>query len=497
VNRIAAFASPAAPDSSWVTSRRAIVWVGIAAGLIVCAAVVGAPILLEGLTLKKQAFLVGVLACGLVAVGTRHRERIAVAGLLLLAPVYYPYYPAGTPAPHVGGAAGWHIGPADLPLALLYLYWLIDWGSHGPARGERSIKYFLLFLPFLAWLTFSIVIAYRPEWGLYEWMRWLRVALILIYTIRRFPAEDIRFVLLVLAASLAGQSALALMETGAGIAVIGEPDGDMVRQLGGMRLLRGRGTVGHPNVLGSYIVLLLPAFLLLARLDVERRYRVLWTGVCVIGLAALAVTMSRAAWISFVLSFVLLLALAVWFHFMGLKRALKWSCTAVIAGVVLAAPLTPLIVSRITGDLDESMDFRALLNWASLDMIREHPIAGVGLNNWAVVFERTASPEAREQATSNGAVVAVHNLALLVWTELGTIGLLLFFGFFLAASLVVVSRATRWRLLHRVIAAGLVAGLWGMIAADMLGFSLWMEPVLFTTMFLIGFLEPLEQSATT
>ncbi len=60
-------------------------------------------------------------------------------------------------------------------------------------------------------------------------------------------------------------------------------------------------------------------------------------------------------------------------------------------------------------------------------MIRKHPITGVGIGSFVIQLSKTAIAEAQ--------IEPVHNIFLLVTTELGIIGLLLMIGLFISIAL--------------------------------------------------------------
>jgi O-antigen ligase len=89
-------------------------------------------------------------------------------------------------------------------------------------------------------------------------------------------------------------------------------------------------------------------------------------------------------------------------------------------------------------------------------IIKDHPVFGVGANNFALVIPQYTTP-----AIANVWLYTVHNNYLLVWAETGVVGL----GAFIAFLLVTVGRGWRvWRVRDRVLsplALGLAAAVIG------------------------------------
>lgn len=112
--------------------------------------------------------------------------------------------------------------------------------------------------------------------------------------------------------------------------------------------------------------------------------------------------------------------------------------TGITVGCMLIA--YPVIEKRFSHKDYQSAESRKPLNRAALSIIMQHPVSGVGLNNFAEVFhQEDSSGFARifRAVNASGQVKhyrqVVHNLYLLVWAELGVFGLLAFLGQFIVA----------------------------------------------------------------
>lgn len=167
----------------------------------------------------------------------------------------------------------------------------------------------------------------------------------------------------------------------------------------GIKKVRPYGTFPHPNVLGGYLAILLPWILYQWR-GRRKFYSLTLLG----GLSGLYLTFSRSAW---------------------LAGALGLLATG---GLILKQPF--ILLTSI------SFIRRAELNWIALHIVRDHPLLGVGLNNFTVRMD--------EYGRVSGWVrflQPVHNLYLLIAAEIGLVGLVLFLCFmFSAFSLLLKSR---------------------------------------------------------
>jgi O-antigen ligase len=97
-----------------------------------------------------------------------------------------------------------------------------------------------------------------------------------------------------------------------------------------------------------------------------------------------------------------------------------------IAGTFLLVllPFHDLIADRLTGGDKGSAESRVGLTHLAWHIIRDHPLTGVGPNNFAAVMAQYDTP-----AFSGQWLYTVHDKYLLVWAELGLGGLLAFVWF--------------------------------------------------------------------
>jgi O-antigen ligase len=146
-------------------------------------------------------------------------------------------------------------------------------------------------------------------------------------------------------------------------------------------------------------------------------WRVLWLPAAVVGLALL-LTFSTGGWLGGLAAVLVVIGimtrrgLALRFGGAALSALLVVSVLA-IAGV-LPERLNPL---RQTGG------FRLDLWLSSLQMIRDHPLLGVGLDNFAYLYQQVYL---RVGAAAEPNLSHPHNWLLHVWLELGLSGLIAF-----------------------------------------------------------------------
>ena len=185
------------------------------------------------------------------------------------------------------------------------------------------------------------------------------------------------------------------------------------------RWLRVYGTLPHPNILGGLLILMLagPAALFLDRKKPGLFSMLLFT----LGIALLILTFSRAAWIggAVVAGLVILN-----FRQFNAVRLRVMALAGVGSFAVSFYSLRSLIFTRLGGVSVATETFssqaRVWLAGQALEFIRLHPLLGSGAGTFILELSRLAPP---------GYIIEpVHNIPLLVQSELGPLGSLILLG---------------------------------------------------------------------
>ncbi len=174
---------------------------------------------------------------------------------------------------------------------------------------------------------------------------------------------------------------------------------------------RARGLYGSPNNLGIYLARVLPVAGCLAVWG-ERR-RGLYAAAFAVVAAALALTFSLGAWLG---AAVALLFVAL----LGSRRRFALGIVGVLALALLGGWLLdlPRIVSHFSPDA-ATWRWRVYVWQAGINMVRDHPLLGVGLDNFLKLYPSYMLPEAwPEPGLSHP-----HNLLLDLWLSTGLLGL--------------------------------------------------------------------------
>jgi O-antigen ligase len=201
------------------------------------------------------------------------------------------------------------------------------------------------------------------------------------------------------------------------------PDASILKFPDGQNFLRAYGTFPHPNMLGGFVVICMAAVIAL----ILKQKKISWPILLLLipGPFLLVVTFSRAAWIGAAV-FCLILMIKLW-HSERKKIVLIFSITAVVALLALI-PLRQLFISRTTAPTTPTEEFslvgRIWLSQQALAYAEERPLTGVGIGSFII--------QLAEREGERNFVEPVHNVPLLVISELGIVGLVLLLVVFLS-----------------------------------------------------------------
>jgi putative inorganic carbon (HCO3(-)) transporter len=188
---------------------------------------------------------------------------------------------------------------------------------------------------------------------------------------------------------------------------------DIITAEAGLRRLKS--VYGSPNNVGLYLGRVLPVMVAVPLLARHRWRRWLYgVGAVLVG-AAILLSFSKGA---------LLFGLPVSFLMMGLLAGRHWLWAGLgllVAGGVMAIPLLRTPRFKSVFDLQSGTSFFRLNLWRStIDMIRDHPLLGVGLDNFLYAYR---SRYIRPAAWQEPDLSHPHNIILDYGSRLGLVGL--------------------------------------------------------------------------
>jgi putative inorganic carbon (HCO3(-)) transporter len=351
---------------------------------------------------------------------------------------------------------GLNISLTTLALIGLYGSWasgrLLGLARASALRGRTA----LIPLGYVALAALSALAASDKLLALFGIWLLLQCLLVFLYvasTVR--SREDVALIVGALIAGVAIESLAIIASYSAGhdFSFAGLAGHSYKDQLTGT-VYRPGGTIGSPNVAGSFLGVVLPVIAMVFASSLGRAVKLLAGASFGLGAVALVLTDSRGGWLSFAVGMCVLVVLATRRELFAPSRLVLG--LAVVAIVALA--FNGLIAARLTGNDGGAAASRVPLMAIAWDMISAHPLTGVGINNFSGAMNGYVTAE-----FSGTWLAIVHNQYLLVWAESGIAALVAFLAF-LAST---IRRA--WRAsatgdrLVAPLAVGLTAGLVGML----------------------------------
>jgi O-antigen ligase len=480
---------PSEPSRHAVGAWLRLIALGVVAGIAVS---ILTPVVSE---LGRRTLALGVLGIGLLIVALasgRAREIVLFAWVVSL--TYNRQFWSFAPLVGDYGAFGPYWMISDLLLSILLLQWAYDaivLKRPGIAQGAPVM---LWYVPFAIVAALSVVGAREPGWALGDLARIAKLGLVVMYFRYNVGIRQWWVVVAGLGAAVSIQSVFGMLEVATGrtgvlgILGLGGPEASEV--LGITELFggwtRATGTVAHPPYLAAFLVLTVPVFMSLAFTGDKRLSR-LCAGVALLGLVGLACTLGRSA-IAIMMGQTLLLFVAL----IGLRMVpvTRMIALAAFAGLLISVAglfTADLVYDRLTRDLTASVDQRFAEYVVAANMVRDHPLLGVGLNNYAAYMHEYGSSAAwgierrwheASMVTHMRLLAGPLNGFLYVATVTGLLGLAAFLwlaigGMFLA-----------WRGIGtttgpmRAVCLGLVVGMVGVFLEQSLSYSIWIDTVL-------------------
>ena len=184
----------------------------------------------------------------------------------------------------------------------------------------------------------------------------------------------------------------------------------------GLRILRAYGTLPHPNILGGFALLCLlgPASLFIT----ARRTNIPALLLYSLGIVLIMETFSRSAWLG-----LLVFLFVLWLKSKHLDRQRFYLLFAasVLAIILTLFPLQELVLTRMGSSSVQTEQLstfgRSWLNGQALGVIQANPINGVGIGSFIL--------QLAGHAIEGAPIEPVHNVFLLIGSELGILGMLI------------------------------------------------------------------------
>ena len=411
-------------------SRLAFLLGPLLAALVAAGLLIGAPFLSRSLLLLclgLVAFVVGLWASG-------NPRLLCLWGLIASSPLSVAK--KWQPVPHMGGVGALQVEAPDIFLAMLCAFILRDlstghlrWRFPVPARWWLALT---------VWGVASLIrgpIRMASAEQMIQMGKELLFFLVLVNELVR--ARQFTQVVTAIAIVITGLSLIGFAEFlhhgSLGFEFLGEANDEELRYAAQATYMDASGVfrigslIGHPNLFAATLSLMLPLLMASMFTPLGPLRRLVVGAGLLTGGVALILTLSRTAWLSFGLSFVALLAFGaahprIRGRFVRLRLAMVG---ALGLGVVAALPQ---IIKRLTASDPGALNFRYEWMAVAWQFVKQQPIFGLGLNTFVFHLpDSTKYGDAQGLSQHFGDIwPVVHNIYLIIWSEQGTVGMILF-----------------------------------------------------------------------
>ncbi|HBH12737.1 MAG: O-antigen polymerase [Clostridiales bacterium 38_11] len=174
-------------------------------------------------------------------------------------------------------------------------------------------------------------------------------------------------------------------------------------------VIRIYSVFGNPNVFGEFLTLTLPIVFAGLNLNRNKIIRIVYGITFLLGMFNVLLTFSRGSMLALLIVMVLIVV------FKDRKYLPLLVLMLLVSPLILPSSIIERILTIFQGG-DTSTSYRVSIYMASYDMLKEHVFTGVGLGNFKVLYNAYAYTSAKS--------FHAHNTILMIWIELGFMGLL-------------------------------------------------------------------------
>lgn len=234
----------------------------------------------------------------------------------------------------------------------------------------------------------------------------------------------------------------------------------------------------NPNILAEYLIMTIPLCISLFWFSKKLHKKILFLAMALVMSLSLIFTLSRGGWIGFAFSALIFILLV--------EKRLLLSLIPITVGGLYLLPQT--ILNRILsiGNLGDSSNAYRIKIWEITgDIIRDNPIAGVGFGH--IPYKQTFETYIRTMPTFHA-----HNTYLQTAAEVGIPGLVVFLFFlFIVFKYSIVNLVNSEDNYIRIMTAGVLSGLGGVLAHGGVENILYLPRIIFTFWIMMSFIVTL------
>jgi hypothetical protein len=410
---------------------------------IAIASVMGISVGLIGMAMADQgsknlAIVAGIFILPVMMMVTRNAQRVLLFGIYLDTCLRIEKF-FSCDTDNYLSTCGFHISLSFVFVVILYVLWLYDLRRNPAAPRPRLTISGGIGVAFLGALLLSLANAIQLTYSFYEIWLFFTVFLVFYYLVNHIHSkDDVLFFLYVFMFAMTVQVAVMELQ-GLGFLGVG-------------RQGRINGTLGSPNFMGGMIAQSMAIVIAALFMKLPRRVKLYMSVLLVFAVHSIIGTQSRGGWTALLVAVLIIIVGGLWKRWLGPKMLVAILCAAAVFLVIFSAPIN----NRLYGDDNGSADSRGPLAEIAFNMIQAKPVLGVGINNFGFVLYDYIDLRQYGRWLN-----LVHNFWLLIWSETGTIGLILYVSFWLSAVV------QAWRIIRRgdpffgPLALGMVAGMCG------------------------------------
>jgi putative inorganic carbon (HCO3(-)) transporter len=324
---------------------------------------------------------------------------------------------------HHAGMNSISIGLVDIFLILLIAHWIV----RICLKNENKINWYpKITVPFAGMIvvaSFSAYGAKDPSLSFFEIILFFKGLLIFLYFANRTRKEsELRLILLCLTAGIFIQSIFGLLQhysgSSLGLGILGESDVLWEQELQKTVSSRVGGTIGYTNDFAKYLSFFFPIIVSLLFSTSKKINLLFYLSTLVLLVLDVFFTLSRVAWVGMAFS----AGIVFLFQRKNKLKRIHYPLIALLLIVLVLVSQIDLIQQRFSSEDMGSARSRFTTSAVAARMIFDHPLLGVGANNYQTIVAKYGDSRNPETFT-----MAVHNMYLLYLAETGIIG----FGFFL------------------------------------------------------------------
>jgi O-antigen ligase len=324
-------------------------------------------------------------------------------------------------AAELGALGGFNISVTTIALAGLYAAWLPTLTARRHLGQASLVRLNKPLLVYLGAAFVSILVARDRMLSVFEVGLFVQMFLLYVFIASTITTRgDIRFVTRMLLLGLVVESLLMLLLLKVGTLPVSWLRTRIDVPTDPFEPARVAGTIGSANSAAAYlgVLILFALSVLFSRISPMLKA---FAGVALaLGTICLIATFSRGGLLATGICSLLLLAF--------LAGASRKNFNKIVVAIVLLGSigfcLRKQISERFVQDDRGSAYSRIPLMKLAFRMIEDHPILGVGSNNFGAAMDKYVNSDFR-----NGFLYAVHNQYLLIWAETGVVGVLSFLWF--------------------------------------------------------------------